>query len=247
MHKADHMNALPTNIAPIVLLAGDPLRAQFLANHYLDNAVLVSDLRGMYFYTGSYQNIRLTIGGHGMGCSSMGIYAQELYNYYEVETIIRIGTCGSYKQAIRIHDLINVTAATGENRFGPELLKIDPAAPIQASKHIVETIKTTSAAMHLPINQGLIHSADIFYLETKEDWKTRAATTNTIGVEMEAYALFALAQKYQKQAGCILTVARNFYTMIEIKPEERANSLKKMFALSLQVVYNLNMKNSITL
>lgn len=240
MNKPEHMNAVQSNIAPLVLLAGDPLRAQFLANHYLDNAVLVSDLRGMYFYTGYYHKTRITIGGHGMGCSSMGIYAQELYDYYNVETIIRIGTCGSYEKTIRIHDLINVTGATGENRFGPALLHLKQDEPIMATEEVVQTISEVSKEMHFEINEGLIHSADIFYLETEENWSDRFAKTGVLGVEMEAYALFALAAKYQKQAGCVLTVARNFHTMIEIEPKDRANSLKKMFALSLQVGYNIS-------
>jgi purine-nucleoside phosphorylase len=227
-----HISALPGEIAPIVLIAGDPLRAKFMADNYLDNAIRVSEIRNVYFYTGTYKGTRITIGASGMGCASIGIYSFELYSDYQVECIIRIGTCGAYSTESKVLDLINVTSAASESSYAKFAWGIEEEN-ILAQGDTVNIIKETSNHLNYPLINCSVHSSDIFYRKDAEI-PTIAIKYECPVVEMESFALFANAQYLNKKAACLLTVSDVIPTHEKISPDAREKSLVPMITLALE-------------
>ena len=227
-----HISAKENEIAPIVLMPGDPLRAKHIADNYLQEVKLVSSTRNIFFFTGVYKNVRLTIGASGMGCPSMGIYSYELYNDYKVECIMRIGTCGAYLTNIQLYDLINANKAFSESTyadcaFGYKEDHFDHQG--QAYSIINETAK----AMNLTIRSGNIHSGDPFY-RIDPNLPEIATKNNCLAAEMEAFALFANAKKMNKMAACLLTVSDIIPLRQKISADERERSLDVMTKLGLE-------------
>ena len=244
---AHHLNAEKEDIAKLVLLPGDPLRARYFANKYLTKCKLVNTVRGMDYFTGYYKKTRITIGGSGMGCPSLAIYAHELYKFYDVDTIIRLGTCGSYIKNNKIHKIINVSKASGENRFASALLGND-VKQVSASPIVYNTISDVAQTSNISILSGPAHSADIFYRERLDDWQTISKNTGAICVEMECFALFCVAAQFKKQAGGLLTIADNFYDNTEsenqIKNSEKEKGLDEMFRIGLETCVKLDINNN---
>jgi purine-nucleoside phosphorylase len=148
-----HISAKPGEIAPLVLLPGDPLRAKFIANELLTNPRLVSETRNCLFYTGYYKNKQISVGASGMGCPSIGIYSYELYTEYQVDTIIRIGTCGAYDPGLRLFDLINVKEAVSESTFALHAWGIHDSV-IECQGDVYNTINTVAAQKGWPLHCG---------------------------------------------------------------------------------------------
>ena len=232
-----HIKAKKGEIAPVVLQPGDPLRAKYIAENFLENPQLVSDTRGILFFTGTYKNKKITVGASGMGCPSIGIYSYELYTEYEVETIIRIGTCGAYTTDLQLFDVLNVENAVSESTYAKFAWGIqDEIIPHQGN--IFQELNKTAENISVNLKNTNIHSSDIFY---RKDNKTPeiASKYNCLAVEMEAFALFANAQYLGKNAATLLTVSDIIPTHEQITADEREKALKVMITLALETVTNL--------
>ena len=227
-----HINAKPGEIAPIVLMPGDPLRAKYIAETFLKDAQLVSSTRNIYFFTGLYNNVRLTIGGSGMGCPSIGIYSYELYTQYNVECIIRIGTCGAYLPTINLYDIINAERAYSESTYAKTAFNFT-TDHFYHQGNAYAVINETANDLKIPVLTGPIHSGDAFYT-TGKGLPEIATKNNLLAAEMEAFALFANAKLLNKTAACLLTVSDNIVTRQMISPEERERSLNTMIKLALE-------------
>ncbi|WP_425377750.1 purine-nucleoside phosphorylase [Spiroplasma endosymbiont of Polydrusus pterygomalis] len=233
-----HINAKKEDIAPTVLMPGDPLRAKFIAETFLENVKLVNEIRNMYMYTGTYKNKTITIAGSGMGCPSIGIYSYELFKFYNVDNIIRIGSAGSYDTKLNIYDIVNVTGAYGENNYVKIVAGIDDKV-LSSSPHLFETIEAVAKEQQIKTLPGIVHSSDVFYRKDEDDWKKIKSEYNAICVEMEAFALFANALTLKKQAATLLTISDSFITGDVTTAAERQNNFCQMVELALESALKL--------
>jgi purine-nucleoside phosphorylase len=231
-----HISAKPGEIAPLVLLPGDPLRAKFIASELLTDPRLVSETRNCLFYTGYYKNKQISVGASGMGCPSIGIYSYELYTEYQVDTIIRIGTCGAYDPGLRLFDLINVKEAVSESTFALHAWGIHDSV-IECQGDVYNTINTVAAQKGWPLHCGAIHSSDVFY-SNQEGFSPLAMQHNCLAVEMESFALFANAKHCGKNAACLLTVSDLIAAKQKISPDEREKALLPMMQLALETSHH---------
>ena len=233
-----HISAAASEIAPIVLMPGDPLRAKHIADKMADKAVLVSSTRNIFFYTGTYKGIPITIGASGMGCPSIGIYSYELYNEYDVKCIIRIGTAGAYTPALKLYDIINVDKAYSESTYAKFACNMDEDF-MDHQGIAYELINKTAASrleaglLKSPVLKGNIHSSDIFY-RIAPGTPAIAADNNCSAVEMESFALFANARLLNKMAATILTISDIIPTRESISADQRERSLANMMELALE-------------
>lgn len=227
-----HINALPGEIAKIVLMPGDPLRAKHIAENMLESQVLVSQVRNIFFYTGCFKGIKITIGGSGMGCPSIGIYSYELFTQYHVECIIRIGTAGAYSTALQLFDLVNASSAYSESTYALNAHNF-PEDHFENQGKAYELINKTAGELNIAVKSCNIHSSDVFY-RVAEGIPKIALENNCLAVEMESFALFSNAKQLNKMAACLLTVSDVIPTQERISAEERENSLKSMTTLALE-------------
>ena len=231
-----HCNAKKEDIAKTVLMPGDPLRAKYIAENFLENARLVNTVRNMFAYTGTYKGREITVFSHGMGMASMGIYCYELYKFYDVENIIRIGSCGAYSEDLNIFDTILVDKSYTEGNFAYEWNEKD-CHLIESSEFLNEIIESTAKEINIPYIKGNTLCSDCFdgYLESIPNLIKRfPKELNIIGAEMEAFALFYMAHYLGRQASCLLTVVDSHYKKQEISSEEREKSLNNMITLALE-------------
>jgi purine-nucleoside phosphorylase len=227
-----HISAKKGEIAKIVLMPGDPLRAKYIADNFLQDVRLVSSTRNIFYFTGTYKGREITVGASGMGCPSIGIYSYELFTEYEVDCIIRIGTCGAYTPHLKLFDLINVDVAASESTFAKYALGIEGNAISHQGKAF-DIIKQTAAAKALSISNFNIHSSDIFY-RIEHSIPEVAFKNNCLAVEMEAFALFANAKHLGKTAAAILTVSDIIPTHEMISADQRETALLPMMELALE-------------
>ena len=229
-----HISAQPGEIEKVVLLPGDPLRAKFIAENFLSEYKLVSTTRNIYFYTGLYNETPVTIGASGMGCPSIGIYSYELYNDYDVECIIRVGTCGAYTAEINLYDLINTDVAFSESTYAEVAFGYKDHF-IKHQGNAFSLINLTAETMNMNIRSGSIHSSDAFYRAAK-GLPEFATSNNCLAAEMEAFSLFANAMYFKKSAASLLTVSDIIPTKQIISADEREKSLESMAKLALESV-----------
>jgi purine-nucleoside phosphorylase len=232
-----HISAAPSEIAPVVLLAGDPLRAMYVAEKFLSNAQQVSKVRNAFYYTGEYKGKRVTVGASGMGCPSIGIYSYELFTQYNVDCIMRIGTCGAYTTDLKLFDLINVDVAASESTFAKHAWGIDGEV-IKHQGNAFDHINTTSKAINIPVKACAVHSSDIFYRKDSGTPEV-AVKNNCLAVEMEAFALFANAQHVGKTAATILTVSDIIPTHEQISADQREKAVRPMMELALETAISM--------
>lgn len=227
-----HISAKKGEIAKTVLMPGDPLRAQYIADNYLTDVHLVSKTRNIYFFTGKYKDKTITVGASGMGFPSIGIYSYELFTEYEVDTIIRIGTCGAYSTDLQLFDILNVQNAASESTYAKYAWGIDDEL-ISSQGNAFGNIIDTAEELNLNIIPTNIHSSDIFY---RKDPAVPAIAEkyNCPAVEMEAFALFANAQHLGKNAATILTVSDIIPTREFISADQREQALRTMMELALE-------------
>lgn len=226
-----HINAKLGDIAPVVLMPGDPLRAKYIAENWLSDVKLVASTRNIFYYTGTYKDVRITIGASGMGCPSIGIYSYELYNEYSVEAIIRIGTAGSYHPHIKLYDVINVENACSESTYAKYAFDIDgDIIPHQGNCY--DIINDTAKTLNQNILCGNIHSSDVFYRKNPA-LPAIVSAHNCLAVEMEAFALFANAKTLGKKAATLLTISDVIPTHEQISADARERSLNPMIELAL--------------
>ena len=228
-----HNSAQKGEIAKTVIMPGDSLRAQFIAENYLEDAKLCSSVRNIYAYTGKYKGKDISVMASGMGMPSMGIYSYELFKFYDVENIIRIGTCGSYDKNLDVLDVILVENSYSKSVYAKILDGItDEILP--ASETINSIIKKQADEQKIDLHKGNILCSDAFYCKDKEFEKPEKY--DCLGVEMESFALFANAKALNKNAACILTVSDVIGgdSKKELTSEERQTSLNKMMELALE-------------
>jgi len=227
-----HISAQKGEIAKVLLQPGDPLRAQYIAENFLESAKLVSKTRGILYYTGLYKGKEISVGASGMGFPSIGIYSFELFTEYDVETIIRIGTCGAYDTDLQLFDILNVENAASESTYAKYAWEIEEDV-LSHQGSIFNTIHETAAELSLKAKAVNVHSSDIFY---RKDSAVPAIATkyNCPAVEMEAFGLYANAQYLGKNAATILTVTDIIPTHEKISADEREKALKPMIELALE-------------
>lgn len=229
-----HINAKNGEIAKTVLMPGDPLRAKFIAETFLDKGYkLVNTVRNVFMYTGTYKGKPITIAASGMGCPSIGIYSYELYNFYNVETIIRIGSAGSYEKDLKIYDVVLASEAVADGSAFRELVLGDKSTISKPDKETNEKIKKIAKELKIPLYEKRVHSSDVFYASVSLE--ERIKSTKAACVEMESYALFTNAEKLGKKAACLLTISDNLITKEETSSEERQTAFTKMMQIALEM------------
>lgn len=232
-----HIESKKNEIAKTVLMPGDPLRAKYIAENFLENYKLVNTVRNIYAYTGYYKNKEITVMASGMGMPSIGIYSYELYKFYDVENIIRIGTFGAYTKDLNLYEVVTVDKAYSESSFA-RVQNGENSNILESSKELNDKILETANKMNMDIKNVTIHSSDVFYKES-DNYKELYEKYNCVGVEMESFALFSNAKILGKKAACLLTVSDNLETKQEISSIERQNSLNKMITLALESTLEL--------
>lgn len=229
---SNHLEAAKGQIAPTVLLPGDPLRAKYLAEHYLENPVCHNTVRNMLGYTGTYKGVPISIQGTGMGMPSMGIYSWELIKDYGCQNLIRIGTAGSFSKKLKVRDIIVGLSASTDSNYAHAFNLPGAFAPT-ASETILTHLGRASLELGIPVHGGNIVSCDVFY-ETNPDWWTRWANMGVIAVEMEAAALYMNAAYLGAEALAIMTISNDLLTGEDTTQEEREKTFTEMMELSLE-------------
>lgn len=231
-----HNEAKKEDIAKIVIMPGDPLRAKYIAEHYLEDYRLVNEVRAMYAFTGKYKGKEVTVMGSGMGMPSMGIYSYELFKFYDVDSIIRIGTCGSHDPNMKVLDVVLAKKSFSVTEF-EKLFNDDNLDVVEASSELNDKILKTASDNNLSIHYGQIVTSDVFdvYVD-KEKFLKHMPKDKYLAVEMEAYALFYMAKLLNKKAACLLTVVDSMYDQTVITAKDRETALDKMIQLALDSI-----------
>ena len=221
-------------IAKTVLMPGDPLRAKFIADTFLEDVVQFNEVRNMLGYTGTYKGRRISVMASGMGMPSIGIYSYELYNFYDVENIVRIGSCGGYTEKVKLYDVILAKDAWSESSYAKVQGGYEKDV-IEGSEVLNERLATYAEDLNIPMHTERIHSSDVFYRENFEEYKEIYQKHGCVGVEMEAFALFHNAKVLGKKAACLLTVSDNLATKEATTSEERQNAFTNMMKIALEM------------
>ena len=220
-------------IAETVLLPGDPLRAKYIADNFLEDVVQFNTVRNMFGYTGTYKGKKISVMGSGMGIPSIGIYSYELIHFYGVKNLIRIGSCGSLQEDVKIRDVIIGMGACTNSNYASQYNLPGTYAPIASYELLSKAIKV-AAEKEIDVKVGNILSSDIFYDADADSWK-KWAKMGVMGVEMEAAALYMNAAYAGVNALCILTVSDSLVTHEVTTAEERQNTFTKMMEIALEL------------
>jgi len=235
-----HNYAKYGEIAKTVLMPGDPMRARFIAEHFLENPVLVNNVRGVQGYTGKWKNIPVTVMASGMGIPSIGIYSYELFTEYGVENIIRVGTAGGHQDGLQLKDVVFGLGACTDSNFMNQFKLPGSFAPL-AGYELLRAAEQAANALGIQPVVGSILSSDVFYNDdpsTNDAWKKM----NVLAVEMEAAGLYATAARCGKQALCICTISDHLYREEKMSPEDRETSLTQMITIALDTAALMAMK-----
>lgn len=235
--KPAHIGCTKEEIAPIVVMPGDPLRAKYIAENFLSDAKLVSDTRNMFAYTGTYKGKRLTVMGSGMGMPSMSIYSFELFYFFGVEKIIRVGTCGGLVKEVNVPEIIVADSAYNEGNFAYSY-NGDPTHLVYPSKNLTEQIEQTAEELNMHIHQGTVVTTENFDFYSNYEAMLNRIPKNikAIAGEMEAFALFHIANSFDKEAACVLTVVDSKFSEIFMSQEDREKSLNESITLALESI-----------
>lgn len=232
-----HIGAKEGQIAESVLLPGDPLRAKFIAETFLEDVICYNEIRGMYGFTGTYKGKKVSVQGTGMGMPSISIYATELIQSYGVKNLVRVGTCGSMKEEVKVRDVIIAMSASTDSNINKLRFKgMDFAAT--ASFKLLKKAYDISLQKGINPKVGNILSSDTFYSDEKDSWKLWA-NFGTLGVEMEAAALYTIAAKFGVDALGIMTVSDHLVTGELTTAEERQTTFTNMIEVALDTVTTL--------
>lgn len=233
MTMSIHIGAKKGDIASTVLLPGDPLRAKYIAENFLTEAICYNEVRAMYGYTGTYKGKRISVQGTGMGIPSISIYINELITNYKVKNLIRIGSCGSMQADIKIRDVIlAMSASTDSNINKIRFYGMDYAST--ANFDLLKKAYDAALKKNIPIKVGSILTTDTFYNDDPNSWK-HWANYGILAVEMETAALYTLAAKYKVNALSILTVSDSLVTREETTSEERQKTFSQMIEVALEL------------
>ena len=229
-----HNEAKFGEIAKTVIMPGDPLRAKMIAETYLDNYRLVNSVRNIYAYTGTYKGKEVTIMASGMGMPSMGIYSYELFKFYDVDNIIRVGSAGAYAPELKLYDVLLANEVYSDSSFAKVQNGYDKMFNYPNSE-LNEKIRKSAIKLNIPIHEGRIYSGDVFYKDD-ENYKEMYDKYKCLGVEMESFALFHNASILGKKAACLLTVSNSFVTNEETTSEERQKAFNNMIEIALNSI-----------
>ncbi len=229
-----HIAAKENEIAESVLLPGDPLRAQFIAENFLENPVRYTEVRNMFGYTGTYKGKRVSVQGTGMGIPSISIYVNELFRDYGVKKAIRVGTAGSLQEGVKIRDLVIAMTASTDSAANAVRFKGMDYAPC-ASFRLLKAAYDAAVAKGWEPKVGGVLSADMFYTEDPEQWKLWSSF-GSLAVEMETAELYTLAAKYGREALAILTISDSLITHEVTSSEERQTTFTRMMEVALEAV-----------
>lgn len=234
-----HNAANAGDIAKVVLMPGDPLRAKFIAETYLENPVQFNTVRNMFGYTGTYKGVRVSVMGSGMGMPSIGIYSYELFKFYGVEAIIRIGSAGAYTDKLDLFDLVLADGAWSESTFAKAQADVD--GDIQyPSEELNAAIRKAAEKLDQQLVEARIHSSDVFYHEENIDGhKEFYEKHGCVCVEMESFALFHNAKVLGKKAACLLTISDSLVTSAVTTAEQRQTSFHAMMEVALETAISL--------
>lgn len=232
-----HINAPEGAVAPNVLLPGDPLRAKFIAENFLENPKLYNEVRGMYGFTGTYKGVPVSVQGTGMGQPSISIYATELFKFYNVRNAIRVGTCGAVSESIRLRDTIIVNSACSDSsllsqRFGN--MHFAPTADFA----LVRAADKIAYEMGIRYQVGSVASSDFFY-DKNDNWR-KWAEYGVLGIEMESAELFTLAAEYKRRAMAIMTVSDHILLGGATTAEERQSTFTDMMKVALETILEIS-------
>ena len=235
-----HIEAKKGEIAKTVIMPGDPLRAKYIAENFLEDVKQVNSVRNMLGFTGKYNGKEITVFASGMGIPSIGIYALELFKFYDVENIIRIGTCGSFHKDVKLRDVILSEGAFSKSYFDM-LLDNKDIDFIKSSKSLNDSIINKAKEINVNIKYGKTITSDVFdlYVDSADEFESNFNNDEYLAVEMEAYGLFYLANKFNKQAACLLTVVDSKFDKGSISKEEREKDLNDMIKLALETAITL--------
>ena len=238
-----HISAKPGDFGKTVLMPGDPLRSKFIAENFLENPVLVNNVRGVQGYTGTYQGVRVSVMASGMGMPAIGIYSHELYNAYGVENIIRVGSAGAIQDYVNLYDLVIAQGACTDSNFAHQFHLPGTFAPIAdftLLQKAVEAAENRGAKYHV----GNVNSSDVFYgdHEGVPEGLGSVYALKKMGVlalEMEAAALYMNAARYGKRALCICTISDHVLKGVETTSEERQTAFTEMMQVALDVAVQM--------
>lgn len=233
-----HNEAKYGEIAKNVLMPGDPLRAKYIADNFLEDCKLVNKVRNMYGYTGKYKGVEITVFASGMGMPSMGIYAYELYKFYDVENIIRIGTCGALSPELELLDTILVKDSYTKGNFAIALKHVDEHL-VESDNELNESIIKSVEENNIKLVRGNVNCNEIFdYYDDKfeEFLESLPKDLKIIATEMESFSLFYTAKSLGKKASCLLSVVDSRFKKEEVSTDDRQNSLNDMIKVALDAI-----------
>jgi purine-nucleoside phosphorylase len=238
-----HISAKPGDFAKTVLMPGDPLRSKFIAENFLQNPVLVNNVRGVQGYTGYYKGVRVSVMASGMGMPAIGIYSHELFNGYGVENIIRVGSAGSIQEHINLYDIVIAQGACTDSNFAAQFHLPGTFAPIASYRLLSEAVKAAEAH-NATYHVGNVNSSDVFYgdhigVPEGLDSIYGLKKMGVMALEMEAAALYMNAARYGKNALCICTISDHVLKGVETSPEERQSAFTQMMKIALDVAVSV--------
>lgn len=228
-----HIGAKPNEIADKILLPGDPLRAKYIAETYLDDLTQYNHVRGMNGYTGTYKGERISVQGTGMGIPSISIYVNELIQSYDVQTFIRVGTCGAIQKDVQVRDLILAQGSTTDSQTNQMIFSGIDYAPL-ADFNLLKSAYEISQQKEKDIRVGNVFTSDTFYRDNAKEVNELLAKYGVLAIEMETTALYTLAAKFNRQALSILTVSDHVLTGEETTAEQRQTSFHEMMEIALE-------------
>lgn len=235
VNPTPHIEITDTNvIAKTVLMPGDPLRAEYIAKTYLTDVVKINSVRGMLGFTGKYNGRLISVMGSGMGMPSIGIYSYELFKFYNVEQIVRIGSAGSYSPELNVYDVVLVVDAYSESSFA-NVQNGETRHILSSSPELNEKLKENAQKLGVKLHPGRTHSSDVFYHEDDKLWQRVHEEYNCGCVEMESFALFHNANVLGKRAACLLTISDSFVTHQVTTSKERQESFNQMIQVALSL------------
>ncbi len=235
-----HIAAQPGDFAKTVLMPGDPLRAQFIADTFLQDVRQVTAVRGMLGFTGTYEGRPISVMGSGMGMPSIGIYSDELFKFYGVENIVRIGSAGSYTDKAKLFDVVLAAGAVSESSYARTQSGFEGHITFP-SRELNKKLRASAQKLGIPLIEGNIHSSDVFYRQPSDAkptyWEKLRDEQGCVCVEMESFALFANAQVLGKHAACLLTISDSFVSPEITTAEQRQKSFTDMMKVALGADY----------
>ncbi|MBY7996539.1 purine-nucleoside phosphorylase [Vibrio fluvialis] len=232
-----HINAQPGDFADTVLMPGDPLRAKFIAETYLEDVKQVCDVRNMFGYTGTYKGKKVSVMGHGMGIPSCSIYVHELIAEYGVKNIIRIGSCGAIRDDVKLMDVVIGMGASTDSKVNRIRFSGHDFAAI-ADYDLLETAVNQARAHNVPVKVGNVFSADLFYTPEPEIFE-KMKNLGILGVDMEAAGIYGVAADLGARALTILTVSDHILRGEKLSSEDRQKSFHDMMQVALETAINI--------